>query len=49
METPVRSDGFVDVVAKPHHFRNPDSARPLRFIVAGTFHKGEPPFQLSPL
>ena len=41
-------DGFVDVVGKPHHFRNPDSARPLRFVFAGTFHKDEPLFQLAP-
>ena len=39
-------DGFVDTPGKPHHFRNPDSARPLRFVFAGTFHKDEPTFQV---
>ena len=39
-------DGFVDVPGKPHHFRNPDPLRPLRFLFAGTFHKDEPLFQL---
>jgi quercetin dioxygenase-like cupin family protein len=32
---------FVDLPGKPHHFKNADSARPLRFVVAGTFRTGE--------
>jgi quercetin dioxygenase-like cupin family protein len=41
-------DGFVDMPGAPHHFRNADSARPLRFVFAGTFHKDEPLFQVLP-
>lgn len=39
-------DGFVDTPGKPHHFRNPDPARPLRFVFAGMFHKDEPLFKV---
>lgn len=39
-------EGFVDLANQPHHFKNADAARPLRFIVAGTFHKDEPLFQV---
>jgi len=39
-------DGFVDTPGRPHHFRNPDPVRPLRFVFAGMFHKDEPLFKL---
>jgi quercetin dioxygenase-like cupin family protein len=39
-------EAFVDLANQPHHFKNADAARPLRFIVAGTFHKDEPLFQV---
>lgn len=38
-------DGFVDTPGRPHHFRNPDPVRPLRFVFAGMFHKDEPLFK----
>lgn len=38
-------EAFVDLANKPHHFKNGDTARPLRFIVAGTFHMDEPLFE----
>ena len=41
-------DGFVDTPGKPHQFRNPDLARPLRFVVSGTFHKDEALFKVLP-
>lgn len=41
--------GFVDLPGQPHHFKNADPARPLRFVFAGTFHQGEQLFQLIPL
>ena len=34
-------DAFIDSPGLPHHFRNPDSTRPLRFLVAGTYHPAE--------
>jgi quercetin dioxygenase-like cupin family protein len=39
-------DGFVDLPAKPHHFRNAERAQGLRFLFAGTFHKDEPLFNV---
>ena len=39
-------EGFIDLPGQPHHFKNADSARPLRFVVAGTFRKDEPLFQV---
>jgi quercetin dioxygenase-like cupin family protein len=39
-------EAFVDVPGQPHHFRNADSARPLRFVFAGTFHKNDPLIQV---
>lgn len=41
-------EAFVDLPHLPHHFKNADSARPLRFVVAGTFHKDEALFQVVP-
>ncbi|HSS37851.1 MAG TPA: cupin domain-containing protein [Polyangia bacterium] len=38
-------DAFVDVPGRTHHFRNPDPARPLRFIFSGTFPKQAPIFR----
>jgi len=35
-------DGFIDTPGLPHRFRNPDARVPLRFLVAGTYHKDEP-------
>lgn len=39
-------EAFIDSVGKPHHFKNADSTRPLRFVVAGVYHRDEPLFQL---
>ena len=39
-------EAFVDLPGLPHRFRNADSQKPLRFIIAGVFHKGEPLFQV---
>lgn len=36
------AEGFIDLPGQPHHFKNLDPARPLRFLVAGTFRKEEP-------
>ena len=41
-------EGFVDLAGVPHRFRNPDPARWLRFVVAGSFQKDAPLFQLLP-
>ena len=38
---------FVDLPGRPHHFKNVDSARPLRIVFAGTFHKEDPLFRLA--
>jgi len=38
-------ESFVDLADAPHQFRNVDSARPLRFLIAGSFPKGAPLFQ----
>jgi quercetin dioxygenase-like cupin family protein len=35
-------EGFVDLPSGAHHFKNLDPARPLRFLVTGTFRKEEP-------
>ncbi|HET6336206.1 MAG TPA: cupin domain-containing protein [Polyangiales bacterium] len=40
--------GFVDLPHEPHHFRNPDPSLPLRFVIAGTFRKGDPLFRALP-
>jgi quercetin dioxygenase-like cupin family protein len=39
-------EGFVDLPGTPHHFKNADATRPLRFVVAGTFRRDEPLFQV---
>jgi len=39
-------DGFVDLASQPHHFKNADAAHTLRFLMAGTFHVGDPLFRL---
>jgi quercetin dioxygenase-like cupin family protein len=39
-------ESFVDMPGRVHHFRNSDSTRALRFILAGTFHKGDPLMQI---
>lgn len=39
-------ESFVDLAHLPHRFRNPDAQHRLRFLIAGTFHKDEPLFQL---
>lgn len=39
-------ESFIDLPNRPHHFRNPDPVLPLRFVVGGAFHRGEPLFQL---
>ena len=41
-------DAFVDLANQPHHFKNADARRPLRFVVAGTFHMDEPLFTVLP-
>lgn len=41
-------ESFVDLPNQTHNFRNPDPARRLRFVVAGTFRKGEELFRLAP-
>jgi quercetin dioxygenase-like cupin family protein len=41
-------DGFIDTPGPPHRFRNPDPRVPLRFVVAGTYHKNEPLLQVVP-
>ena len=41
--------GFVDLPNEPHRFRNVDPSRPLRFVVSGTFRKGDPLFRLLPV
>jgi quercetin dioxygenase-like cupin family protein len=38
-------EAFIDIPGKPHHFRNPDPQRPLRFVVGGTFREDEPLFR----
>jgi quercetin dioxygenase-like cupin family protein len=38
-------EAFVDLAGKPHHFKNADATRPLRFVVAGIYHRDEPLFQ----
>jgi quercetin dioxygenase-like cupin family protein len=38
-------ESFVDLPLQPHHFRNPDSQHHLRFVIAGTFRKGDPLFR----
>jgi len=38
-------EAFVDLPGQPHHFKNADATRPLRFVVAGTYHRDEPLFQ----
>lgn len=40
-------DAFIDTPGLPHHFWNPDSTRPLRFVVAGTYHTDEQLFVLA--
>ena len=38
-------EAFVDLAGKAHHFKNADATRPLRFVVAGIYHRDEPLFQ----
>lgn len=37
-------ESFVDLPHRPHRFRNPDNQHHLRFVIAGTFRKGDPLF-----
>lgn len=39
-------EAFIDLPGKVHHFKNADATRPLRFVVSGIYHRGEPLFQV---
>jgi quercetin dioxygenase-like cupin family protein len=41
-------EGFIDLPNLPHHFRNPDPAHRLRFVISGTFRKNDPLFRPLP-
>jgi quercetin dioxygenase-like cupin family protein len=41
-------EAFVDRAHQTHHFRNPDADHALRFVISGTFRKGQELFSLVP-
>lgn len=38
-------EGFIEGPRAAHRMRNPDKVSPVRFVLAGTFRKGEAAFQ----